>query len=64
MFSLVVQGLTLEPLIRMLGLQRATVPDLYVRGESQLSAKSRARSPVRGTCRLATSRSASFHCVT
>lgn len=43
LFSLIVQGLTLEPLIRMLGLQRATVPDLYVRGESQLSAKSRAR---------------------
>lgn len=43
LFSLIVQGLTLEPLIRMLGLQRATVPEIYVRDESLLSAKSRAR---------------------
>jgi monovalent cation:H+ antiporter, CPA1 family len=42
-FSLVVQGLTLEPLIRVLGLQRATAPELYVREESLLSAKSSAR---------------------
>lgn len=43
LFSLIVQGLTLEPMIRMLGLQRATVPEIYVRDESMLSAKSRAR---------------------
>jgi monovalent cation:H+ antiporter, CPA1 family len=42
-FSLVVQGLTLEPLIRALGLQRATAPELYLREESLLSAKSSAR---------------------
>ncbi|CAN5700438.1 cation:proton antiporter [soil metagenome] len=43
LFSLIVQGLTLEPLIRILGLQRATVPEIYVRDESMLTAKSRAR---------------------
>jgi monovalent cation:H+ antiporter, CPA1 family len=42
-FSLVAQGLTLEPLIRILGLQSATTPELYVREESLLSAKSSAR---------------------
>jgi monovalent cation:H+ antiporter, CPA1 family len=42
-FSLVVQGLTLDPLIRNLGLQSATTPELYLREESLLSAKSSAR---------------------
>jgi len=43
LFSLIVQGLSLEPLIRGLGLQRSTVPDLFVRDETLLTAKSRAR---------------------
>ncbi|HUF51635.1 MAG TPA: cation:proton antiporter [Longimicrobiales bacterium] len=43
MFSLIVQGLTLEPLIRALGLQRASGSELFVRDESLLTAKGRAR---------------------
>ena len=43
LFSLVVQALTLEPLIRALGLQRTSVPDLFVRDETLLTAKGRAR---------------------
>jgi monovalent cation:H+ antiporter, CPA1 family len=45
-FSLVVQGLTLEPLMRRLGLQQATAPELYVREEGLLSAKRIARARI------------------
>lgn len=43
LFSLLVQGLTLEPMIRLLGLHRTTLPEQYVRDESLLTAKHRAR---------------------
>jgi monovalent cation:H+ antiporter, CPA1 family len=43
LFSLVAQGLTLDPLIRLLGLQSATVPEQFIRDESLLTAKTRAR---------------------
>ena len=43
LFSLIVQGLTLEPLMRALRLDRATLPELYVRDGSLLSAKHKAR---------------------
>jgi CPA1 family monovalent cation:H+ antiporter len=43
LFSLLFQGLTLEPIIKMLGLHRATLPEQYVREGSMLTAKHRAR---------------------
>ncbi|MEX0893388.1 MAG: cation:proton antiporter [Gemmatimonadota bacterium] len=43
LFSLLGQGLTLQPLIAGLGLQSATLPEQFVRDESMLTAKHRAR---------------------
>ena len=43
LFSLLFQGLTLEPMIKLLGLNRATLPEQYVREGSMLTAKHRAR---------------------
>ncbi|MEO5510253.1 MAG: sodium:proton antiporter, partial [Longimicrobiales bacterium] len=42
-FSLLVQGLTLEPLVKWLGLHRVGVPDQFLRDETLLEAKGRAR---------------------
>jgi CPA1 family monovalent cation:H+ antiporter len=42
-FSLLVQGLTLEPLAKWLGLHRVAVPDQFLRNETLLEAKGRAR---------------------
>jgi CPA1 family monovalent cation:H+ antiporter len=46
LFSLLVQGLSLEPLIRFLGLQRASVPEMFARDDSLLAAKNRARARI------------------
>jgi CPA1 family monovalent cation:H+ antiporter len=42
-FSLMVQGLTLESLVKRLGLHRVGVPDQFLRDETLLEAKGRAR---------------------
>jgi CPA1 family monovalent cation:H+ antiporter len=42
-FSLLVQGLTLQPLAKWLGLHRVGVPDQFLRDETLLEAKGRAR---------------------
>jgi CPA1 family monovalent cation:H+ antiporter len=42
-FSLLVQGLTLETLVKRLGLHRVAVPDQFLRDETLLEAKGRAR---------------------
>jgi len=46
LFSLLVQGLSLEVIIRYLGLHRASLPEQYVLQESRLAAKQRARQRV------------------
>lgn len=43
LFSLLVQGLTLEPLMRLLGLNRSTLSEQFLRDDSLLIAKHRAR---------------------
>ena len=43
LFSIVVQGLSLEVVIRYLGLHRATLPEQYVLHEGRLAAKQKAR---------------------
>lgn len=42
LFTLLVQGLTIELLVRWLGLTRATLPDRFARVEGELTAKQRA----------------------
>lgn len=44
LFSLLVQGLTLRPLVHALGLHQPTIPERYLLEESLLAAKHRARS--------------------
>jgi monovalent cation:H+ antiporter, CPA1 family len=46
LFSLLVQGLSLEMMIRYLGLHRASLPELYVLHEGRLLAKQRAKMAV------------------
>lgn len=43
LFSLLVQGLTLRPLVRWLGLHQPSIPERYLLEESLLTAKHRAR---------------------
>ncbi len=43
LFSLLVQGLTLEPLMRVLGLNRSTLSEQFLRDDSLLIAKHRAK---------------------
>lgn len=47
LFSLLVQGVTIEPMIHLLRINKATMPEIYVRDGSLLSAKSRARERLR-----------------
>lgn len=46
LFNLLVQALTLEPLIRWLGLQRVEAPEQFLREEKLLESKNRARARI------------------